>query len=800
VALLLVGLVVVPAPGSAARAKHPAGAKHGVKARVGHRTLTITGNRRANSVTLRRKGRSLIVDVQSNGSADFKFRLKSFRRIAVNGGRGKDRLVLTGTGKADSFALSRRGRRLRVPRAPGARPLSGRGVETVQVNPLGGADTVAVGNLTRTDVKTASVQLGSRRGGDGAADSVSVAATAGDDSVTATRAGSAATVRGLSWSVSVANAESADRLSLNGAAGNDTLHLSGTPADDSMDISAAGPLLHAAIGGSSVETDDFEAVRVEPLAGQDTLTVGDLTGTDVGQVAADLGVSPGGPPDGQADSLTITGRDGADTIAVSGGPTGVIASGLAAGHSMLAPDPVDRLTVNGLGGVDSLNAAGLAPNATSLTLRGGADNDALTGSPGDDTFGWEPGDGIDTVEGGGGNDTTTVAGSDAAESFTVAPNGARVLMQVALATVVDMDDVETANFVPRGGTDAVDVPPALPGTDLTGVTAELGADGVRDNVNAQATTGPDDIKVTPSGAGATVGGLGLKTSAVTAEPDTDNMTILGLTGLDKIDASAVPARIILLTLDAGSGPDAEILIGSQGRDTILGRQGNDFELMGAGDDTSVWNPGEGNDTVEGQDGTDRLLFNGANINEQIDIDANGGRLRFTRDVASVTMDCDKVETVDFNALGGTDTVVIHDLTGTGDVTQVNVNLAVATGAGDGSVDTVFLNGTGGADNINLTGGPNPVSVTGLFTALSVAGGEPGDGLRILGGAGNDTINAAGVAAGSPLLTLQGDDNDDTITGSLHVDNLFGGNGDDTIFFTPGDNVDGGTGTNTILPQ
>jgi hypothetical protein len=33
-----------------------------------------------------------------------------------------------------------------------------------------------------------------------------------------------------------------------------------------------------------------------------------------------------------------------------------------------------------------------------------------------------------------------------------------------------------------------------------------------------------------------------------------------------------------------------------------------------------------------------------------------------------------------------------------------------------------------------------------------------------------------------------------------VDNLLGGNGDDTIFFTPGDTVDGGTGVNMVLPQ
>jgi hypothetical protein len=38
-----------------------------------------------------------------------------------------------------------------------------------------------------------------------------------------------------------------------------------------------------------------------------------------------------------------------------------------------------------------------------------------------------------------------------------------------------------------------------------------------------------------------------------------------------------------------------------------------------------------------------ILFNGANIAEQIDISANGGRVRFTRDIASVTMDLNDVE-------------------------------------------------------------------------------------------------------------------------------------------------------------
>ena len=56
-----------------------------------------------------------------------------------------------------------------------------------------------------------------------------------------------------------------------------------------------------------------------------------------------------------------------------------------------------------------------------------------------------------------------------------------------------------------------------------------------------------------------------------------------------------------------------------------------------------WDPGDGSDTVEGQDGTDTMLFNGSNIGEVFDASANGGRLRFTRNVGAIVMDANDVE-------------------------------------------------------------------------------------------------------------------------------------------------------------
>ena len=94
-------------------------------------------------------------------------------------------------------------------------------------------------------------------------------------------------------------------------------------------------------------------------------------------------------------------------------------------------------------------------------------------------------------------------------------------------------------------------------------------------------------------------------------------------------------------MNGGLGDD--ILIGSEGDDLVNGGDGNDTALMGAGDDTFVWNPGDDNDTLEGQAGFDTMLFNGANIAENIDISANGGRVRFFRDIANVSMDLNDVE-------------------------------------------------------------------------------------------------------------------------------------------------------------
>jgi hypothetical protein len=209
------------------------------------------------------------------------------------------------------------------------------------------------------------------------------------------------------------------------------------------------------------------------------------------------------------------------------------------------------------------------------------------------------------------------------------------------------------------------------------------------------------------------------------------------------------------TLSGGSG--AETLLGGDGNDTIDGNAGADTALMGAGDDTFVWDPGDGSDVVEGQDGADTMLFNGAGGAEQVDLSANGNRLRFFRTQGTITMDTAGVERVDFNALGGADLVTVNDLSGT-DVIDVRVDLAGTLGgaSGDGQADRVVVNATEGEDTINVQGDAGGVKVSGLAATVGIVHSETAnDRLEINTLAGQDTVDSSGLAAGAIQLLVDG---------------------------------------------
>jgi Ca2+-binding RTX toxin-like protein len=278
--------------------------------------------------------------------------------------------------------------------------------------------------------------------------------------------------------------------------------------------------------------------------------------------------------------------------------------------------------------------------------------------------------------------------------------------------------------------------------------------------------------------------------AVQHQEPSDELVVRGLGGNDALSAPMLAAQAISLTLDGGAGDDtiagsqgSDLLLGGDGNDTIDGNGGADRAFMGAGDDTFVWDPGDGSDTVEGEAGADTMRFNGANVAEQVELSANGNRLRFFRTQANITMDTAGIERVDFNALGGADLVTVDDLRGT-DVTSVNADL----GGADGQADRVVVNGTNGPDRIRVNQGAAGLAVTGLTAQVTLHNQEPSDALVVKGLDGNDDIAAAGLPAQAIALTLDGGAGDDELFGGLGNDILLGGDGNDTMDGSKGNDV------------
>jgi len=218
-------------------------------------------------------------------------------------------------------------------------------------------------------------------------------------------------------------------------------------------------------------------------------------------------------------------------------------------------------------------------------------------------------------------------------------------------------------------------------------------------------------------------------------------------------------------ISGGNGNDT--LRGGVGDDEVDGNQGSDSAFLGDGSDTFVWDAGDGSDLVEGETGADRLVFNGADGAESIDLSANGSRARLVRDVGHVTMDLNGVEQVDANARGGADTVAVDDLSGT-DVTEVGLSLAGSLNpkASDGADDHVVVNGTEGADTVQLTGTqPDGVTVSGLQALVHIFGTDgTSDALDFHALGGNDTVDATGLAEGVASLTVDGGAGTDVLSG------------------------------------
>lgn len=508
---------------------------------------------------------------------------------------------------------------------------------------------------------------------------------------------------------------------VDGQAGTDTLQFNGANISEVFNISTNGARVNLTrnIAAVSMDLNSVERIELNTLGGADTLNISEMTGTALREVVVNLSAA-GGAGDGAADTVSVNGRRTAETITLTQDTLGVSVLGLSATTRVTGGEVgVDTLVVKGDAGNDVLDARAIAAPAIKLTLDGGDGDDRLLGSGGNDL-----------LLGGEGND--------------------RVLWNLG------------------AGQDVVDGGIGNDTVELNGVaTAEqyfITANGGRVLV-----TGAD-----PSLGSVDIAGV-------------EDLLIRSGAGDDTVIAGNGIAALIRLTLDGGAGNDMltggdgdDTLIGGLGNDLITGGRGNDTALMGDGDDRFVWNPGDGSDVVDGQVGTDTLAFNGANIAEIVSIGANGTRVSMTRNVASISMDLNNMERIEFNALAGADSVSVGDMSGTA-LRQVVVNLGIPGGGGDGAADGVSVIGRNIADTITLTQDAQGVLVQGLTAQTRISNGEVGlDTLTVVGGGGNDNIDARTITSPTLTLKLDGGEGNDSLRGGNGADWLLGGAGNDIV--------------------
>ena len=174
-------------------------------------------------------------------------------------------------------------------------------------------------------------------------------------------------------------------------------------------------------------------------------------------------------------------------------------------------------------------------------------------------------------------------------------------------------------------------------------------------------------------------------------------------GIDNTDFSFDRSTFSKIVVDGGGGDDTiridrsngvftdtEIttLLGGDGNDTLTGDigaetprrwRGDDVDGRqpgrrhadrGSGNDTIQWDPGDGSDVVDGGPASIGWRSTGRTPTSCSTCRPTAAGCGSPATSAAITMDLDRVETLDVAMLGGVDALTVHDLTGT-DLTTVN---------------------------------------------------------------------------------------------------------------------------------
>ena len=729
----------------------------------------------------------------------------------IEGGGGADVLRFDGAaGTADVFAVGANGSRVTFTRAPGGVTIDMAGVEQLDINSgagtAGGGDTLAVNDLTGTDLKVINMTLA------GGANGVTVNGTANGDSISVGSAGGKVTVSGLAATVNLTGSAATDTLQVNGLAGTDTIALNGT-VDTVILIGVDG----GAGAGDKLDLSGLTGGRTITLgAATDAVTgLGVVAGIEsyVGTAAADTIVGQNvtgdwtltGPNAGYVDAAgkvtnfagieNVTGGIGDDTFTVTatGGLTGTLDGG-AGTDTLFAPDFDNLWSLVGTNG-GKLNA---------LTF---ANVENLTGGLAADKFTFADAAKVDgVIDGGSGTDTLNYAAYTTAVTVDLNANTA-----TGTGGIANIDSLV-------GGTAA----DTLIGSNAANNTWTITGTNTG-NVNGFGFSGVENL----------TGGTGADTFAFSTAAGVTG-TVAGNGGTDILDysASALPVFVNLQTSTAsgtGGFTGIEGMVGGTAQDNLTGANVNStWTLTGANagnvngftfagvesltggtaNDTFAVAPGGSVGAVDGgAGGTDTLSYltygSAAAVNLQTSsATAVGSFTRLDGAVGSAAADAlTGANAVNAWTVTGANAGSVNGFTFAGFENLAGGSLADTFGFAAGGSVAGTVAGNGGTDALDYTAFGAPVTVdlttgtatgTGGFSGIeAVIGGAAGDTL-----VGSDLTNNAWAVTGANSGTVNG-------FAFTSVENLTGGQLNDTFSFAAGSSVTGtvgggtGTGTDTL---
>ncbi|MEL6896597.1 MAG: hypothetical protein AAFP90_10875, partial [Planctomycetota bacterium] len=694
--------------------------------------------------------------------------------------------------------------------------------EVLNIDAGAGADQINLNNpVLPNELTMINVDGGDPTSG---GDEVVVAGTAAADMIAVTAiSNDGATITGAQQSpVTIVGSEA---LIIDGLGGNDSLSVS---ADSFSEVlftpgSAEDAGTIAVQSGMFGPFQSFLPVQFQDLGGG-----GDISILDAG----------GGVP---SLDLHLTGTANDDNFSLD--DTGVLQITRPSLFFVTLPiqtTGVSRLFLDGLAGEDAFTIAGNHPIPGSISVAGGGQNDVLNfdGSGGSVTLDLQNASISETAPVGysgiervdiSTNSDLNVFGSDLDESLNVTPTDlpgeGSFTHNRSLGIVFDYSATNPITFGTLGGNDTVNVfgdisdnnivvSGQVVSVDLNEVT--LGNDV--ESVSVHGLHGDDTIDLTT----ATITGL-----AVHGGAGDDNL--FGTTR--NADSTVNVTAAVPLMLYGGPGNDtligaslADMLHGDDGDDVIEGAQGSDRFFGGDGSDYLRWIAGDGSDLMEGGDGgTDQLVFIANNGNNLLQLYGGGtfsnnlaglfppqtlnnaSRAIFELNNGQVFLNIGDVESVQIDALGGADNIVINNqvdtMSAAGNMISTGTDLGSTTVqsvevlAGDGN-DNIEVHGTAGDDTIDAALQGAAVTVEGLPVLVSVNAPMPADTLFMHGQSGDDTISAAPGLGATIGLVMAGDSGDDILSGD---GTMLGDDGDDTFIAGIGNNVAiGGSGDDTYV--